>query len=528
MSAAPTAVLYARVSTTRQANDELPLESQVEACERKAAELGSHVLKRFVDAGVSGRSDDRPQFQAALAYAEAMNVDYFITWSTSRFARNKIDASLNKRNLRRAGIKLVFCTADIDPDSDSGFLLESVLEMMDEHYSRTISKDTRRSMILNAQQGYWNGGPAPFGYAAVPVPGARKRKRLEPVADEAVIVRQLYEMRASGDGIRQLVAWLRDRDIRRHGKPMTYSPVRTLLRSRLYIGETIFGRKCTETGAIRPESEWITVASHQGIVDPKLWARVQSIMDSHSRPAPVSGRSTWLLTGLLRDPDGAALLVTTATGRSKTYSYYTSPAWVKMRSGRPQRRRADVLEDFLMEQITERVITPETMRKTAANMQQSTTDWRRQRDTELKALRAQLREQNQRRANLFELLELHGKQAPNLGDLTIRLRELTKSIRELEGEISQRENAVMPTLRNPEEVATELGDALRALLLDKSNRRKAATFLARLIDHVVIHSNRAEIVYRTEFLNETTACGAVVRSSVDWLPRTGSNRRPSD
>lgn len=512
---AKTAVIYARVSTARQADEELPVESQLDACERRAADLDAQVLRQFVDAGVSGTTDARPQFQAALAYAEAMNVDYFITWSTSRFSRNRIDAALYKRDLRRAGIKIVFCSSNVDFESGDGAVLEAVIEAMDARYSQAISEDTRRSMLLNAQKGYWNGSTVPFGFMLEPV---GKRKRMVPNEDETPIVRQIFDLRASGHGIRQIVAWLRDNGVLRRGQPWTYAPVQTMLRSRSYIGERVFNKKCRDTGQIRPESEWIIVKSHDPIVDLKVWQNVQQQMDRHRTDTVISGRSQWLLTGLLRDPDGACLLIQTATGRSMVYSYYTSPAWVKSKRGKPQRRRADILEDFLIEQILGRVITTETMRKTAEAMQQSTAQWSIQRDTELKALRSQLDQHAKRRSRLFDILELQGRDAPNLGDLTTRLRELNQSIKRLESSISDRECAKAPVIGDPNKIATQLGDELRQLLKDPANRQQAATFISRLIDHVVIHSDRAEIVYKTEFLNETTASGAVVHSALNWLP----------
>lgn len=85
----PTAVLYCRVSTVRQAEEELPIASQRERCEDKARALGAVVLRVYCDEGLSGQSDDRPAFQAAILYCEAHSPTYLITWSTSRFARNR-------------------------------------------------------------------------------------------------------------------------------------------------------------------------------------------------------------------------------------------------------------------------------------------------------------------------------------------------------------------------------------------------------------------------------------------------------
>ncbi|EGW52998.1 recombinase family protein [Candidatus Endoriftia persephonae] len=158
-----TAVIYARVSTARQAEDELPLESQIQQCAAKAESLGARVDRIFVDEGRSGRYDDRPDFQAAIAYCEVMSPDYLITWSTSRFARNKIDAGMYKLRLAKAGIDIQYVSLNIDRNTDGGWVTESVLELFDELYSRQVSADTTRSMLKNAQEGYFNGGRVPFG-----------------------------------------------------------------------------------------------------------------------------------------------------------------------------------------------------------------------------------------------------------------------------------------------------------------------------------------------------------------------------
>ena len=172
-----TAVIYARVSTARQAEDGLPVESQIEQCRAKAAAMGARVREVFRDDGISGRTSNRPGFQAALDYCEEQRIDYFVCWSSSRFARNHIDAALNKRLLDRISTRLVFVSQDFG-ESDEAWMIESIVAIMDEQYSRSIAKDTRRSMAKNATDGFWNGGNVPFGYQAVPM---GKRKKLAPV-----------------------------------------------------------------------------------------------------------------------------------------------------------------------------------------------------------------------------------------------------------------------------------------------------------------------------------------------------------
>lgn len=183
-----TAVIYARVSTARQADDGLPVESQIDQCKARAAALGATVIRIFRDDGISGRTSARPAFLEAIDFCDAHQVGMFVCWSTSRFARNRLDAAVYKRLLAKAGTRLVYASQDFG-DNDDAWLAEAIVEVMDEQYSRTIAKDTRRSMRKNAEDGYWNGGHVPFGFHVVP---DGKRRRLAPLESEAAVVRMIF------------------------------------------------------------------------------------------------------------------------------------------------------------------------------------------------------------------------------------------------------------------------------------------------------------------------------------------------
>ncbi len=78
------AVVYVRVSTARQAEDGLPIESQVEQCQAKAHALGARVLRVFRDEGLSGRTTRRPAFVEAMEFCEQTRVDLFIAGIQAR------------------------------------------------------------------------------------------------------------------------------------------------------------------------------------------------------------------------------------------------------------------------------------------------------------------------------------------------------------------------------------------------------------------------------------------------------------
>jgi len=52
--------LYARVSTTRQADNDVSLPDQIKQAEAYCTKRGWHIVEHYVDAGASARTDNRP------------------------------------------------------------------------------------------------------------------------------------------------------------------------------------------------------------------------------------------------------------------------------------------------------------------------------------------------------------------------------------------------------------------------------------------------------------------------------------
>ncbi len=58
--------VYARVSTTRQAENDISLPDQLAHARRYCQQRGWHVVREFVDAGASARDDKRPELQCMM------------------------------------------------------------------------------------------------------------------------------------------------------------------------------------------------------------------------------------------------------------------------------------------------------------------------------------------------------------------------------------------------------------------------------------------------------------------------------
>lgn len=513
-----TAVIYCRVSTAKQADEELPIQSQQQRCEEKAASLDAVVLKVYIDEGLSGQHDARPAFQQALLFCEAHSPTYFVTWSTSRFARNMLDAQLNKRRLSKSGTSLVYASMEIDRDSQGGWLTERTMELFDEFYSRQIAADTRRSMIKAAQSGYWCGGRTPFGYQSIPASDDPKRKRLEPVPDEVGTVQRAFELKVQGQGAKSIALILNEERRLNRGKPWSKAGILGLLRSQVVLGYIVFGKRIRIEGKqqLSDIKNWMIVPAHQPIISRSLWDNVQALLDADAANTETgvgryegSPHSTYLFTGLLRcgQCDGP-LQIETSKGRSHRYYYYNCRN-ARLKDNCTNRRLpARELDEWLFAVISNEVFTPDNLRKVAQSLQELNDSWAVEHHRRCLELEKQIRAVTKRNSRLFDVLEAWGKEAPNLTEITQRMQENTAQLAQLEAELTHTKAEEPPTVFREVEDSL-LREWLLIVMLDPTNIKKTRRFLADFIEKITVKGSAVEIDYFQKTMKPITQAGAV-------------------
>lgn len=96
--------LYARVSSSEQVKG-YSIDAQLDAGRQYAAGHGWVVVAEYIDAGLSGTSDDRPQFKRMIRDALSGQFEVIMVHSFDRFSRNLEDAVVYKSLLRRDGVQ---------------------------------------------------------------------------------------------------------------------------------------------------------------------------------------------------------------------------------------------------------------------------------------------------------------------------------------------------------------------------------------------------------------------------------------
>jgi DNA invertase Pin-like site-specific DNA recombinase len=154
------AVIYARYSSTRQREESI--EDQLRVCSAFAEREGHSIIGSYCDYALSGRTEDRPQFQRMIADAASGAFDFVIVYKLDRFARDRYFSAKYKHMLKQCGVKVISATEGI-PDSIEGIVMESVMEGMAEWYSANLSMNVKRGMMGNAEKCKANGVHI-FGY----------------------------------------------------------------------------------------------------------------------------------------------------------------------------------------------------------------------------------------------------------------------------------------------------------------------------------------------------------------------------
>lgn len=103
------AAIYMRVSMGRQAESDLSIPDQRRQAMSYCAARGWTVAAEFVDAGLSGTTDNRPELQRLLEIATGGGspFDVVLVHSLSRFMRDAFLQEMHVRRLAKGGVRLV-------------------------------------------------------------------------------------------------------------------------------------------------------------------------------------------------------------------------------------------------------------------------------------------------------------------------------------------------------------------------------------------------------------------------------------
>src|SRR3712207_325845 len=117
--------IYARVSTSRQAKNDLSIPDQVDRLKAWCEQNGASVVEIVIEPGASATDDDRPRFQEMIARAtsEERPYDIILVHSLSRLFRNAMHYMQYRATLKYAKVRIVSITQSFGDDPASELAL---------------------------------------------------------------------------------------------------------------------------------------------------------------------------------------------------------------------------------------------------------------------------------------------------------------------------------------------------------------------------------------------------------------------
>lgn len=185
---------YCRVSTGNNA--------QLESLETQKAHYESYIHSRndwdlagiYFDEGISGtKKEKRTGLLQMLSDCECKLIDYIVTKSISRFARNTADCLELVRRLLDMGIPIYFEKENLNTGSMESELMLSILSSLAEGESTSISENNKWSTQKRFQKGTYVISYPPYGYDNV-------NGEMVVVPEQAHIVKSIFASVLAGKG----------------------------------------------------------------------------------------------------------------------------------------------------------------------------------------------------------------------------------------------------------------------------------------------------------------------------------------
>lgn len=147
--------IYARVSTTDQTCD-----NQLLDLRRYAEQRGWTIVGEFVDRGISGTKDSRPQLDKLMDAARKRKVDAVLVWRFDRFARSVKHLITALEEFRSLGVDFVSYSENVDTSTPAGKVMFTIMAAMAEFERNLIVDRVKAGLRRAVSQGKKLGRPA--------------------------------------------------------------------------------------------------------------------------------------------------------------------------------------------------------------------------------------------------------------------------------------------------------------------------------------------------------------------------------
>jgi site-specific DNA recombinase len=525
MTAPVRAALYLRVSTGRQADNDLSIPDQRRQARAYCASRGWEIVADYVEPGVSATDDRRPEFQRMIdaATTKPPAFDVIVVHSFSRFFRDQFQLEFYVRRLAKSGVRLVSITQELGDDPMSN-MIRQIMALFDEYQSKENAKHTLRAMNENARQGFWNGSRPPIGYRIVEAAeqrGHRTKKILEIDPIQAETVRLIFRLAREGDGssgpmgVKSITKHLNAAGVRtRDGGRWGLAAVHDVLTRTTYIGRHRFNTRFWKTRERKPEAEVVEMTVPP-IIDTAEFEAVQA-SPALTAPRVVSGPT--LLTGICFCA-GCGMAMTLRTGKGGRYRYYTCSTKVRQGETGCTGRTVPMhkLDTLVADHIEQRLLQPARLESILSSVLDRRKERAERRTAHIAELRKRASEADAKLKRLYDAIEngVADLTDPMLKDRIAELKAIRDQAR---ADAERAEDAIErlgPTI-TPQTLKTFARHARKRMRTESGGYRR--DHLRALVQRVEVDRKEVRIMGSKSVLLRTLVAASIAKTAGFGVP----------
>lgn len=323
--------IYCRLSKDdEQKGESASIQNQRDMLEHYVKAKGWNLFDVYIDDGYTGLNTNRPSFQRLIGDIEDKKIDIVITKDLSRLGRNYLQTGYYTENFfPKNGVRYIAVNDGVDTLQDNNEIVP-FKNVLNEFYSRDVSKKMKSAYLTRARQGKFTGCLAPFGYMKNP-----NDTHLLMIDEETSwIVEKIYDLAINGYGVQAIrrilfdekiptpTWWNRKKGLRNKTTKLEQTvkggeywwdctTIKEIVENPVYLGHTA-SQKANYKFKVgwlsdKPKDDWIVVENtHEPIVSEDTYKMANEKMESRKRPFKTGEES--IFAGLVKCPDcGKAL-----------------------------------------------------------------------------------------------------------------------------------------------------------------------------------------------------------------------------
>ena len=227
---------YCRVSTDNE-SQKSSAKNQIMIYKEKIRQNPNWTLAGiYADPEYSGTNANRPQFKRLLRDVEKGKIDYIITKSLSRFARNTLLTIQTLRRFKELGVGVLFEKEGIDTATPYSEIILTIFAAFAQEESRNTSERVKKGLQMRARNGKVNW---------VRVYGYDKDYVIR--EEEAAVIRRIFDEYTGGKYQKEIAEGLNADGIPSpFGSVWNPSRITEILRREKYCGDVVTNKTFTE------------------------------------------------------------------------------------------------------------------------------------------------------------------------------------------------------------------------------------------------------------------------------------------